>query len=368
MSLYTLPDYVERGGQQVWRPPYTAKEAELFGFVVKADRAAIDRLLTRDLVEPAHNAVDYRCAHDHVVVVFAEIKRLGSGDPRDRLRGYLSEREVSVWCLAADVSAGGRLVWYLPYVFVDSGEAAISGREVYGYPKELGVFENNYLEGLRAGGTTTVSGLAIESFGNEAILKPMIAATRTTPGAPAPGAPAPPASTSFDDVLALFADGLAVNEQLPFGPGPAASAVITPIDAPPPAPAPLPTVPPWAARRVLDTLSGRQLDRSPEDLIPAMVDDPTLVFLKQFRDVSCPGKACYQAVVEAPLDVHVETASYTELRPEEYKVTIKSWASHPIAAELGVGPGAPLQPVAAFRATGLDFDIRLGLEVWRAPT
>ena len=38
--------------------------------------------------------------------------------------------EVSVWCLVADVNAGGRLGWYLPYVFTDSPQTMATGREV----------------------------------------------------------------------------------------------------------------------------------------------------------------------------------------------------------------------------------------------
>ena len=75
------------------------------------------------------------------------IGRLASGDPHDELRGYLREREVSVWCLVADVAETGptsRLLWYLPYVFTDSGQTVATGREVYGYPKQVGTFDADY--------------------------------------------------------------------------------------------------------------------------------------------------------------------------------------------------------------------------------
>ena len=143
-----LPEYVERGGRQVWRAPYTARRAKLFGFVLDASAESIDLLLDRDFNDPAGNAVDYCCAHPSVVIVFGAIDRLASGDPRDQGRGYLTELEVSVWCLAADTLAGNRLVWYMPYVFVDPGQAVASGREVYGYTKQMGIFEPNYPDNL----------------------------------------------------------------------------------------------------------------------------------------------------------------------------------------------------------------------------
>jgi hypothetical protein len=361
---HDLPDYVERGGRQVWRPPYRAHNAEVFGFVLPSEPAAIDALLQRDLVEPAGGAVDYRCAAASVVVMFASIEKLTSAETPDSGRGYLPELEASVWCLAADVMGGSRLVWHLPYVFVDSGQAAASGREVYGYPKQVGVFESGGPQEFLSGDAATVKAMAIERYGPgaEALLQPMISARGPLEGGHAIAAGA----RAFDDLLAGLGAGLQVNATLPFGPAPQASAAITPIGSPPSSASP-PTVPRWAARRVLSTLLGRDLTGDPSDLIGDMVDDPTLVFLKQFRDASCPAKACYQAIVEAPLAIDPATASYAELDPSSFEITIEDWDSHPIATEVGVAPRTPLQPQAAFRAT-LDFDIQLGLEVWRAPT
>lgn len=364
MIPHDLPTYVETGGSQVWRPPYRARHVEAFGFVLGCDRSAIDALLLRDLVEPAGGAVDYRCARKRMVVLFAGIEHLSSAEDPDRLRGYASELEVSVWCLAADVLAGRRLVWYLPYVFVDSGQAMASGREVYGYPKQLGVFGPDYPQALTSPGTTTVQAMAIQPFGpgEEAILRPMISATRLVAAdgpAESPG--------GFSDLLDLLGDGLGVDEGLPFGPGPELSGAITPLDWPAPSASPS-SVPPWAGRRVLDTFFGRSLAADdPTQLIGDMVHSPTLVFLKQFRDASCSTKACYQAIIEAQLAVKPGTAFYEELDPNLFEVAIEDWDSHPIASDLGVAARMPLKPEKVFRAK-LGFDILLGLEVWRAPT
>jgi hypothetical protein len=361
-----LPDYVERGGRQVWRPPYTARGAKLFGFVLGADAAAIDSLLNHDLNEPAGGAVDYRCAHPKVIVIFAMIDQLASEDPRDEMRGCLCEREVSVWCLAADVTAGSRLVWYLPYVFVDAGQAVASGREVYGYPKQIGFFDDDYPDELDTGGTTTVSAPAIDPYGKTQKATPRAMFTaEPAGGAPAAGGP-PAAAGGFADLRELFTAGLGIRDDLPFGPPPRSAGAITPVGAPPPRRARAPSVPAWAGRRVLDTLRGRGQIGSAGDLVAEMIESPTLVFLKQFRDASCATKACYQAIVEAPLAVHLTTARYCPLDPKAYRITVGEWASHPIASDLGL-PRSPQVPELAFRA-GFDFDIQLGSEVWRAPT
>ena len=359
-----LPEYVDRGGRQVWRPPYVAQGTEVYGFVVPGNRTAIDGLLRRDLVEPSRGAVDYRCAHPDVAVLFAKIDRLASADQRDSQRGYVSELEVSVWCLAADVLAGGRLVWYLPYVFVDSGQAAASGREVYGYPKQMAVFEDDYPQRLGDAGKTTVQAQAIATYGPnaEAILHPMVTATRDQGQGLLPGDP----EDAFAELREHFASDLHV-EAAPYGRRPSPAAAITAVDAPPPRAAQQ-TTPAWAVRRVIDTIAGRTIPSGAEaQLVFELMASPMLVFLKQFHDVTCPTKACYQAIVEAPLAVHATPAGYQPLDPALYRIAFGNYDSHPLATDLGVTADSPIAPKLAFNAR-FDFDIDLGHEVWRALT
>ena len=367
-----LPEYVELGGRQVWRPPYTARNAEVFGFVIKADHKTLDGLLTKALNEPAGGAVDYRCTHEHILVTFTTIERLASSDPPDRDAGYLPEKEVAVWCLAGDALAGNRLVWYIPYVFTDSGQTVATGREVYGYPKQIGTFEEDYPHKLLYGGDTTVKGLGIHPFGpdTESIPRPMISVVRH-PGQPGEPEDAVIGGTDYDDFELLdefttvFGE-LHVSAELAFGPTPEPSLVITPADAPPPPHDPPP--PPWSRRRLLHAIHGRALTEGTFELIIDMVKNPTLVFLKQFRDVSCPTKACYQAVVEAPLAIRAGLNSrFDLLDPARFEIELADWDSHPIATDLGVPPWHGVKPERAFRAR-FDFDIMLGTEVWRAPT
>jgi hypothetical protein len=369
---HDLPDYVERGGRQVYRPPYTARNAQVYGFVLKADRSAINALLQEALVEPSGGAVDYRCAHDHVMVTFTHIERLASGDPIDCEKGCMSEREVAVWCLAADVAvAANRLVWYIPYVFTDSGQTTVTGREVYGYPKQVGTFDEAFPAKLETGGDTFVSALTIDPFvpDQPASVQPIVSATRQllTPNEADPviGGSGLEGFTLLEEFATAFPGDPEASTDVPSGrPTSQPSAVITPLDAPPPPPEP--PSPPWV-RRLLETLQGRALTGDPMDLIADMVNNPTLVFLKQFRDVGCATKACYQAVVEAPLAVDPIGASYEALDPNRFEIGFAEYASHPIASDLGVAPWQGIKPARAFRAT-FDFDIQLGQEVWRAPT
>jgi hypothetical protein len=91
-----------------------------------------------------------------------------------------------------------------------------------------------------------------------------------------------------------------------------------------------------------------------------------LVFLKQFHDATCATKACYQAIVEAPLAVHAQ-ATFQPLDAQLYRIAFGNYASHPLASDLGVTPDTPFAPALAFNAH-FDFDIDLGYEAWRALT
>ena len=101
--------------------------------------------------------------------------------------------------------------------------------------------------------------------------------------------------------------------------------------------------------------------------LEAMFGGVRVVFLKQFRDVECPTKACYQAVVEANINVVAlhganlrETAGQT--------VTVHQYDSHPLAHDLLGASATTTLPCEAAFTVDLDFVIDTGVEVWRAPT
>jgi len=358
-----LPDYVERGGRQVWQPPYEAKTAQLLGMVFKGDTAKIDALLQRDLVLPAGGHVDYRCAHPHVAVVCAQFERIQSREDPDHDKGYIPEREVSIWCLAADMKADEKLVWYLPYVFTDNGPAVAAGREVYGYPKCQAGFDASYpsLFGP-VDCKTAVSTYALATFGEDKEMKqlPVISVTRQ---AGIGVAPQKSANFQLQFGATLFGGPLQVATTLPSSTAPAASLKITTGGSAPPA---MPsTGPPWV-KPIIHAVTGAQISKDAGTLIGEMMRETTLVFLKQFRDVRCPTKACYQAITEAQISPH-ENASFDPLDAGLFAVTVEDHASHPIVSDLGLDASTPLKPEGVFEAK-LDFDILTGQEVWRAHT
>ena len=245
------------------------------------------------------------------------------------------------------MAAGNRLVWYLPYVFVDAGQAVASGREVYGYPKQIGFFEDDYPDKLENGGKTTVGAAAIDQFGVDAkaIPLPMLSAERISQaGGPAAGrrevlqaARAVHHWARHQRQVAIRSCGLGRLERS------RRSALRRRVrDGLPPSRR-------GPAGACSTACSAEDEIESAGALVGEMVENPTLVFLKQFRDVSCPTKACYQAIVEAPLAIHLSRATYKALDERAFKLTVADWDSHPIASDLGLQPGE-LSPELVFQA------------------
>jgi hypothetical protein len=367
LTIVNLPRYVERGGRTVWQQPYRSSETQLLGLVLKADTQAIDAVLQRDLVAPSDGALDYRCVHPNVLVTFSRVEEMRSVDPPDALCGYIAEREVAIWCLVSDMTGGGRLLWHIPYIWTDTGQTVDSGREVYGYPKQLGYFDAAFDAVLTGPAVTEMQSLAIEQFAPNACAEPlrMISLERKA-GQPPPGLFGPPADWIVNDLPGSpFPGNLQAN---PFAqwdtPEPDVVITVDP-DETPAAPSGKPA---WAKTPILtaDVAMPPPLPRG--DVLGALVNNPTLVFLKQFRDVQCPTKACYQAIVEAPLSIAVggtSAPSFSPLDPSQFDVAIADWASSPVVSELGLGPAEQLQQVEAAFQARFSFDVLPGLEVWR---
>jgi len=362
----TLPDYVVRPGEQVYQQPFVASQVTLDGFAIQADPAKIDELLQHQLVEPAQGQVDYRSCHATVVLAMADIRRLAAADLPDSDRGSMTERELSIWCLVADVRAGDRLAWFLPFVFCDSGQTVVTGREVYGYPKQLGWFGDTMPIDLPAGGATEVQAGTIDVFAPTATVQRRTVARIARTGTAAL-APLAPVTSLMGEAEALFPDELAVSTTVSTSPTPAPAPKVTISNsASTAATAPGQTPPAWQSRRVLNGFGSPGLVGGKPNLIAALSEDPTMVFLKQFRDAQCPTKACYQAVIEAPLKVDPVGATYTAYDPSAFTIDLASFDSHPIRAALGLDPTAAIVPHRAFRAT-FGFETLLGEEVWRRP-
>jgi hypothetical protein len=167
MSESYLPRYTERPGEQVFEPPYVAEDVRLHMCFVNAD---VDRL--NDLIDGSLNvalearsrgAPRFRATGQPIIFMFAEIAKMYSA-AEDYLRivkkqtprpgapatlaealtdhPYVPEVELGIWVPISRLVYGKQEPgFYLPFVFNGTPASVVTGREVYGYPKQLADFD-----------------------------------------------------------------------------------------------------------------------------------------------------------------------------------------------------------------------------------
>jgi hypothetical protein len=313
--------YVLRGGQQTYPQPYDIEGVRFYSFVLDADYDALESYVDRVLNGPAGGAVVYKPLVGRVMLGLMESTRIWAGPPEKRLFS-VAERDLAFWIPVVSVQKLGpiefatRLVWYMSYVIVDDSLAVAMGREVYGFPKELGNFDQQPPVGPGGPASTFLERLKVETLAVKEY--------------------GPAAAPSFQPVVEIRRTGAE--------PGAAARTWETLEEA---------------AREFLGILAGGDRVTLPGlGIVHEMFEffehrEYPLIFLKQFRDHADGNLACYQAVVEALVRVgKFRSAGWL---PGTYEVAIESYASHPIVADLGLGGGTP--PVVA--AAYLDFDFTM---------
>jgi hypothetical protein len=213
-----------------------------------------------------------------------------------------------------DVFVAERLLMAVPYVFVDNPMSYLGGRETFGYAKTMARFDPVDGLGNRVG---------VQAFGGNFgrdrgadwcdFLEVTAGAQRR--------AAAQRTSGTLPLVRQLIGDqpGLAEGAEVILG-----------------------------EIRLTTELIG--------DLIAGRMGQ---VFLKQFRDATDGTRACYQAVVEAPVRIRrVES----QLSQRDWNVKLHRLDSHPIGLELGV---TDQRSDLAFDVE-IDFVVENGVEVGRA--
>ena len=246
------------------------------------------------------------------MLVFADML-VSSRDERDKQVGLIPETEVSFWVLTVAMlkTPGGyiphHLAWFLPYLFVDGGDAIATGREVYGFNKLAAQFQKP--QQIRKP-EFRADVVGFKEFGPDSIAQrePLLVLSAPSPVDAAP-------SSNLESIKNKITAELFKNIQTGLGADMLA----------------------FAARFV-------------NDHIP-------LVFLKQFRDAQDTHKACYQKVIEVSLKV--EAFYEGGIFPEAYTLHIAHLASHPLAQSLGLKAGEQ----KSMLGTWLRVDFGLGNKV-----
>jgi hypothetical protein len=297
----------------------------MYAFLLTGDMRHLQQMYDRYLNGPCGGLVEYEPAGPLVVLNFTTLNHVGALTPPDSQRGYFLENEVAIWSLGYD-SRHERYSTFVPYMFVDQGSAMAMGREVYGFPKQLGVVTLPGPDDRPDAFLLETPGVATWGPNEQFTPQPLITITQTDVGAPN-------YQHDFSSQAHLVAELAAVIAQDPgvtgvMGGGGAAAD----IDH---------------AARAAELLASETLP---------------MVFLKQIRDARTPLFACFQAIHAA--DFVVTGYRGAGHLPGRYSIDIKDLANEPIRRDLGL-PDGPLTPVGAFWVD-FDFTLSVGDEIWRA--
>jgi hypothetical protein len=317
-----LPAYVEYGGRATAPGPFLSLKGTLRSFLLEGDERRIADLVRRTLDEPAGPQIAYRSIGPKVLLMIGGFERVSSlASPFDRW-GTVSEIMASFWVPVVagrdlgHVFLAERFGLAAPYVFVDNPMSYLGGRETYGYAKTMGRFEpadgvgeRQRLEAFggdfgRDGGAAWRTFLEISASGAEQ--------ARSDGGGTFEG-PASLVSQLAPEMVERNADGEVVLPGLRLASG------------------------------LLDDMFEGRIRQ---------------VFLKQFRDAKEGTRACYQSVVEAPIDV--KRVSIRRSR-REWDITISPLDSHPIGQEMGLASQRALLALDG----ELDMVVETGVEIGR---
>ena len=318
-----MPPYIERPAPIAAQPPGFIGDAWVYAFGLHANLDAIAKTCDAYLNPATGRELAYEPAMPMAVVTFLNASRMTSSVAP---YGWMAEHECAIWVplLATDTSGGHRvakrLVWWMPYVFVDTDAAMATGREVWGYPKQIGWFT------LPAAPSTPNATwtLATRLFttlnpDTEGRVGPLLSITSAT----AAGADT---ESTWSSVAEAARDVLAI------------------------------------IRRELDMAIWPSLKLAGNLIETIIHHEMPVVNLKQFRDCADPTQACYQAIVEAPCTV--QTFYGGGLLSGSHHVSITPAESHPIVGELGLA-GPDTQAIYAAWCH-MDFLAMPGQEVCRS--
>jgi hypothetical protein len=302
----TKPRYIPRGGEQVFEPPYIAEGVQFFGFVVTADTAKLQAICDRYLNGPSRTQA-FAPFVPYVMFVFNKLGKMYAKNPPDFDRGWYSEQEAAVWMPVWDNKRGTPL-WHHPYMIVDSSYAMAMGREIYGFPKEIGWFD--VPDGPDSPTKMFVETVVVKSLRHDCEAKrEILFEARLASGGKSSSVPDFEELGDLTDLLKAASDRL----------------------------------------RFRDRVSDKDLSTLWTAPIP-------MVFLKQFRDAVHPNYACFQKVQETTTEM-TRLLSLPRIYLNRYEIVFKDWASHPIRADLGL-PNGPVPVDLAFWA---QFDFEIGV-------
>ena len=305
------PPYLVFGanGVQTAAGPSRAHIPTLNCFFLEADAAAIDRYCSTVLTGISDGTVTYEAISSHIMVTFCSMVGGHSLTKPYTTMGLLDEQQFGVWLFVARTHHFGpvrvldRILTAVPYMLVDNPLSLTIGREVNGFPKSWGYFDQHADQRF-----------TVDTFGGN-FTDGETAGRRHLCTVEATG-PTQHAIQEFSDLAHLFEW---VHPKLSFG------------------------------------LPGLGIA---EEMAAGLAEGRVWsLFLRQFRSTENNLLACHQEVLEAPI-----TASKVSARilPHEYDFRLDHLDSAPIDTELGVTS----QTVPFGVQLTMDLELGLGETRW----
>lgn len=176
----SLPSpYVRLPNDLLGTPPMEARGATMHAMLIDGDRSAQQRYCDAALNGFPNARYKFRVVGDTVLVTAIYVPEMRSLDPLERQNGFVGEADIAFWSivLCSDVQQQepDRVMWLPSFMFVDSGPAMASGREIYGYPKCASQIVRASADPARA--DVSVATLHFERFGPDeyAAVRPICA-------------------------------------------------------------------------------------------------------------------------------------------------------------------------------------------------
>ncbi|APR81651.1 cytoplasmic membrane protein [Minicystis rosea] len=318
--------YVERGFNESTAPPYQASDVAMYTAVLPADPARL-----RDLVDRHLNLGDekvYLPLGPFTLFYAQDTRALSSAD----VPGHVPERDFGFMIPVASCTRDrGRLrvdgiAVYMPFLWVDLGAAVYGGREVLGFPK--GLAHLDFPVDPDHDGTLRVRTL-IPPLGRAGHRgEPWREVTLVEAQMPRQRSDEQEENAPQTSLLETLAAGVRGE---------------------------------WLRRSGLDRTGQIEVLRAIGRTLRSGVVN--MVFLKQYRDAQEPGRACYQAIVEATCARRGKPRE-TALLPRGSRVSVHRDSG--LADALGLRgevterSGTSMITASAAAAFYMDFDFTLG--------
>ena len=316
---HELPVFVEYDGMQTFPGPFSFKNVKMWSFFLQGDYAKLQALAKRIFNTPSNNAVSYVPLSKMIMMTFMDITDASSRYNTQVTGAY--EREVAFWVfLGREETPGSRnivnLGGFTPFLIINNPLGYIEGRDVWGYMKQQGHVKLPSADPPSSEFVVDAYGVANNPFTEPWKYRHLLTVKPVAGSKPAKGTAWKGLEAGVKEIKKALFDGQPGLE------------------------------PTW-----------QFADNLLEDFLQKKMRQ---VFLKQFRDVADPERACYQAITEASMKVS-SVQGITIEQPHE--MIVEDLFNTALVDTLGISPRINLPFGLHFT---MDMSLENGKVLWKA--